>query len=267
MLTVYSTGIPPRNCTSFEPFRWTQRTCCPRVSSMLTRTSCLIPRVRSDRTGLRIVGTPATVDAANGVDVHIAVHVRGDALGGTMTVSTGLVWVAGARLGPLAPGLPGSQLWSDEFRCALEGLAARFPISPVAFSSLPTLDPDAAWTLDWEPTQLDDPVLGAVRLLVNTEHPRVRESVVSGSREPGADVVRALIHFDVARTLVTSALENPEFVERVDAYPDESVGRTIADLIRSHWNESPAALAARHSRYPRRFEMELQARFRPVPMT
>jgi hypothetical protein len=227
----------------------------------------LLPMVRSDLTGLRIVGAAADLDLAFAGDgPHpISLRVGGGELGGTVTISTRLVWLSGSNPSSLGPTRPGSELWGDEARCVLEGEGARFPVSAVSFASLMTLDPAAAWTLDWEPSRLEDPVLGAVRLLVNTDHARVRESVVSGSQEPGADVVRALVHFDVARTLITTALRDEAFVETADSYPEGSVGRTIADLLRAHWDETPTALASRLRNFPRQFAMELQARFHPVP--
>jgi hypothetical protein len=226
----------------------------------------LLPMVRSDLTGLRIVGTTTDVDLASAEAAHpIALRVPGEKLGGTVTLSTRLVWLSGADSSSLGPTRPGSEVWGDEIRCILEGEGSRFPVSAVSFSSLPTLDAAAAWTLDWEPSRLEDPVLGAMRLLVNTDQPRVRDSVVSGSSDPGADVVRALVQFDVARTLITTALRDEMFVESVESYPEGSVGRTIADLLGAHWEESPTVLAARMRNFPRQFEMELQARFRPVP--
>ncbi len=227
----------------------------------------LVPTVRSNLTGLRIVGDAGTLGPGSEggtVRVAISLHVRGESLGGAIALTTDLVWVAG-QAGPLGPRRPGSRLWTDEIQCVIEGAAARFPISAVAFSALPTLDPNAAWTLDWDPTRMDDPVLGAVRLLVNTEHERLRESIISGSEDPGADVVRAVVQFDIARTLIGTALEDEEFVAGVDSYPEGSVGRTIRDLLEMHWDESAAVLAARMRNYPRRFEMELQSRFRPIP--
>jgi hypothetical protein len=228
----------------------------------------LLPMVRSDLTGLRIVGAATDVDlAASGQGTHpISLRVGGETLGGTVTISTRLLWLSGSNPSSLGPTRAGSELWGDEVRCVLEGEGSRFPVSAVSFSSLATLDPGAAWTLDWDPARLEDPVLGAVRLLINTDHPRVRDSVASASQEPGADVVRSLIHFEVARTLITTALGDEEFVESADSYPEGSVGRTIVDLLRTHWDETPAALASRMRGFPRLFEMELQARFAPVPI-
>jgi hypothetical protein len=227
----------------------------------------LMATIRSDLTGLRVAGNrvPVSLKGRDSVGHAISLHVRGSVLGGTVTISTILVWMSGLKGGGITPKLAGSELWREETRCVLEGESSRFPVSAVAFSTVPTLEPAAAWTLDWEPSRLDEPVLGAVRLLVNTDYTRVRDSVISGSAEPGADVVRATVHFEVARTLIVGALAEEEFLFGFDSFPEGSVGRAIADLIRQHWDESPISLAARWRDFPRQFEMELQARFPPVP--
>jgi hypothetical protein len=227
----------------------------------------LFTTVRSDATGLRVAGRPAKVDLHGEAESRhqISLDVRGSSLGGTITVRTALVWLAGENASGLGPTLAGSELWSHEVRCVLEGDSARFPVSAAPFSELPALDPAAAWTLDWEPSRLEEPVLGAVRLLVNSEHNRVRESVLSGSEGPGADVVRALVHFEVARTLISAALANEEFLDAPESFDEGSTGRAISDLIRLNWEESPSVLAAKMRDYPRQFEMELQSRFPPIP--
>lgn len=227
----------------------------------------LFPTIRSDATGLRMTGRAARVDFSGTGDARhqISLDVRGSSLGGTITASTALVWLAGPNSSGLEPTLAGSELWADQVRCVLEGGSARFPVSAAPFSELPMLDPAAAWSLDWEYERLEEPVLGSMRLLINSEHPRIRKSILSGSKEPGADVVRALVHFEVARTLLAAALRNEEFLTAPESFDEGSVGRTIADLIQLHWDESPMVLAARMRDYPRQFEMELQARFPPIP--
>jgi hypothetical protein len=226
----------------------------------------VLPLARSDRTGLRIAGTPVVLGAADAERrVSIGMHLRGDAVGGILTLTTAIVSLEDRPPDPVAPQLPGSELWRDEARCDLEGDAPRFPVSTVAFRDVATLEPDAAWTLDWRPTELSDPVLGAIRLLVNSGNPRVAAAIISGSTEPGADVLRATIRHDVARNLILTALDTPEFVEEPGRFPDGSIGRAILDLLSLNWSDDVPTLAARAREYPRRFEMELQSRFPPLP--
>jgi hypothetical protein len=226
----------------------------------------VLPLARSDRTGLRIAGELTVLGTdAERERTTIGLHLRGEALGGTLTLTTSVVSLDANPDDPIAPNLPGSELWRDETRCDLEGAAPRFPISAVDFREVPTLDPEAAWTLDWRPSELDDPVLGAVRLLVNSGTPGVAAAIISGSTEPGAEILRAVIQHDVARSLILSALATAEFVEDPGHFPDGSIGRAIADLLAIHWAEDIPALAARAQQFPRRFEMELQARFPPLP--
>jgi hypothetical protein len=139
-------------------------------------------------------------------------------------------------------------------------------VSAVDFSSIPRLEPGAAWTVDWRPADLADPAMGAVRLLVNSGNPRIRAAVVSSSAEPGAEILRAAIQHDVARRLILSVLDVEDFVEDPGQFPEGSIGRAIADLLSIHWPSDDApALAARARDFPQMFEMELQSRFPPTP--
>lgn len=226
----------------------------------------VIPIARSDRTRIRIAGEKIVLSTEDdAAKVTLGMHLKGQALGGVLSLRTVIVSLDRALTEPLAPKLSGSQLWADEIRCDLEGSSPRFPVSAVRFSEFATLEPKAAWTLDWEPADLAEPLLGAVRLLVNAEKPAIAAAVVSGSDAPAHEVIRAAIQHDVARRLIRTALASPDFVEDPAQYPDGSVGRAIADLIELHWGEDVAILAARARDHDRRFEMELQVRFPVLP--
>jgi hypothetical protein len=99
---------------------------------------------------------------------------------------------------------------------------------------------------------------------VNSDNERIRGAIVTGSNASDAEVIRSIITFDVARTLITSALSREEFLERYESYPEGSVGRAIAELIQLRWQESPAALAQKLALNAAAFEAEIQARFPPV---
>ncbi|MCX6394842.1 MAG: hypothetical protein NTY57_08360 [Solirubrobacterales bacterium] len=231
----------------------------------LGATLAVTSEIRSDRTTLRVLGDTITVTADSSADVQSVLAVSGSALGGLVKLSTTLTLVSSGDSGPLAASRVGSELWrSHTFGCALEGGAARFPTSAVSFSKSPLLDDKGAWSLDWQIQSLDEPVLASVRLLINTDNPRVREAIITGSTAPDSEVIRSMISFDVARTLITSALRSDEFLARYESFPEGSVGRAIAELIQTHWGESPGSLAQRLSIRPNRFEAEIQARFAPV---
>jgi hypothetical protein len=224
----------------------------------------VLPLARSERTGLRIAGRLSPVD--NQADrTTVALHLSGSALGGTVTLTTSLVVLDVDTSQRLSPQVPGAELWKDQTRVDLEGSAPRFPVSPVHFPDIPTLEPDAGWTLDWQPGNLDEPALGAIRLLINTANPRIAAALVTGSDDMIADVVRGTIRHDVARTLILAALANDDFITDQDAYREGSVGRAIKDLISLNWVDDLAVLAARSRNDPRRFQMELQTRFPPIP--
>ncbi len=225
----------------------------------------LTSEVRSDRTTLRVVGEPVVVSKSAESQVRSSVAAVGAALGGRIRLTTRLTVVSNPSASPLAAVRPGSELWaSPDYRCALEGDAARFPTSAVAFSNVASLANDAGWSLDWNPDSLDEAVLASLRLLVNSDNERIRGAIVTGSNASDAEVIRSIITFDVARTLITSALSREEFLERYESYPEGSVGRAIAELIQLRWQESPAALAQKLALNAAAFEAEIQARFPPV---
>jgi hypothetical protein len=209
----------------------------------------------------------AVTSNADTAMINLMLDVKGDIVGGTLKLSTVLVFMRGEHVDPLGASRPGSTLWSDTQQCDLEGAAARFPVSAVDFATLPRLEPESAWTLDWQTADYTDNVLGALRLLVNSGYPGVVDAVVTGRGGREAEILRACINHDVAETLIRTALDDEEFLGESDHYPEGSVGRTISDLVRLYWDEPPTTLAARARDHPQRFEMELQSRFPPIPPT
>lgn len=95
----------------------------------------------------------------------------------------------------------GSRLWEGPSRrLDLEGDGGRFPVEPIKFTA--TNVEGAAWRLDLTFDTLDDSFLGAVRLLVNTEHPAGRTALNDISRE--GDLIRSVMRADIIRQLFQS---------------------------------------------------------------
>jgi hypothetical protein len=151
-------------------------------------------------------------------------------------------------------------LWTETQRVALEGNAARFPMAAVDFTTLARVPDGAAWYVDWDHEDLDSPVLGGLRLLLNSAHPRMASIARTATDDPAAPLVRSLIECDVARHLAHAALGNERFVQTPDAFPEESVGRLLSDLLATVWPGIPvASLRARLFQDPARLDAELQA--------
>jgi hypothetical protein len=216
---------------------------------------------RSTRTRLRAAGTIVALHDRDGDAVTLAIEVPGRLTGGSLQLETMVVrTTAPTADAPLVARRPGSILWRDAVAVELEGQAARFPTSVVDFETIPGLDPDASWALEWSPNDLDQPVLGGLRVLVNAR----RDAIVAAAgwrSDPASLAIRSMIFFDVARSLVTGALANEEFVTGGREFEPDTVGRMLSDLLDRFWpGAAPAVLARRMAETPHRFESELQAR-------
>ena len=190
----------------------------------------------------------------------IAVSVPGPEAGGRVDLTTRIVLrSAGTAPSLISPRRSGAVLWTDTQRVALEGNAARFPMAAVDFATLSRVPDGAAWYVDWDHEDLEAPVLGGLRLLLNSAHPRMASIARTASDDPAAPLVRSLIECDVARHLAQAALGNERFVLTHDAFPEESVGRMLSDLLATIWPGIPiASLRARLLEEPARLDAELQ---------
>ncbi|WP_319450319.1 MULTISPECIES: hypothetical protein [unclassified Mycobacterium] len=193
----------------------------------------------------------------------LTLRVPGAMAGGRLTLRTRLVLRhRGSTPTPISPRRAGAILWNEETQIALEGGAARFPITAADFKVIPHYPDNAAWVLDWDSDELDAPVLGGMRLLVNTSHESMPAMLRSGTSDPRAGLLKSFVTFDVARSLIFGALRNDRFVDDPEAFEDGSVGRMLFELITMCWPGSQlSSLRSRIVEDSSRFNAELQARF------
>lgn len=196
----------------------------------------------------------------------LAVAVPGARVGGRLDLHTRLVLRhPGRETSPISPKRSGATLWTEESRVALEGVASRFPITLADFSTTPRYPNAAAWVLEWDPDDLDVPILGGMRLLVNRNHEVLLQTLKTGSSDARTATVRSFVLFDAGRALITGALNNERFVENPEAFNDGTVGRMLCELISLCWPGVPApALLSRSIDDPARFNSEIQAYFEVV---
>jgi hypothetical protein len=194
------------------------------------------------------------------VRAPVAMEVPGPESGGRLDLTTRLLLLTpGSDPSPISPRRVGAVLWTDSQRVALEGSAARFPMTAIDFAAVPRVPDGAAWYVDWDHEDLHAPVLGGLRLLLNTAHPRITSAVRTASDDPAAKIVRSLIECDVAGQLVRAALDSEQFVETPEAFADDSVGQMLADLLEMVWPGIPVTgLRQRARLQPSRLEAELQ---------
>ncbi len=215
---------------------------------------------RSDRTRMRGPGMVVPLAGREGeAAVSLSLDVPGRLAGGSLTVETLVVRTSeGEGAGLISARRPGSILWDDRAVVALEGTAARFPVTVLDFGALTGIATGASWALEWYPGDLTQPVLGAMRLLVNSANPAVVRAVGGEGGAEGAAIV-SMIRFDVARSLVHGALRDEDFVNGAREFEPDSVGRMLSHLLNRHWpGVDPSTLARRMSETPHKLDSELQ---------
>lgn len=219
----------------------------------------------SNRTRLSGAGTSAELGQLRGrVRAPVSILVPGDAAGGRLQLRTALVLRhPGTNGSPISPSREGAILWLHSRSLALEGGSARFPVTAVDFEASDRLPDDASWALEWNPEELDAPVLGDLRLVVNSHNDTLLNALRSGVADAKSAVIRSFITLDVARALVEGALDNDRFVDDPEGYDEGSIGRMLFELLSMCWPGVPIkALASRRREDPTRLEAELQAHLR-----
>jgi len=187
-------------------------------------------------TGLR--GKASAVDlnkSHHSVPLDIKVKVRGTDIAKTLNVALCLVLVSpGTPRSGLTPRLAGSILWQRNKHVLLEGESARFPVELVDFAAKSWAVPsNAGWFLQWDPDDLSQTILGDIRLYLNANHAVVSKAI--NGKEPEDHIVREMIFFDVARSLVVGALANDDFVQDASQYPNGTVGAAVRDILENRF--------------------------------
>jgi hypothetical protein len=215
---------------------------------------------RSERTRIKGPGGSVSLGVDNGAaTLSLMLDVPGTSAGGNLELQTILMLTNDApSRSPIGAHRAGSVLWSDREIVALEGDASRFPMTVVDFGALTGISDNAPWSLEWYPADLDQPVLGAMRLLINSRN-EIAVDAARGAKVPESAAVASVIRFDVARALIFGALGNQDFLDSPGEFQPDTVGRMLAELLDHYWpGVEPKALAARLAGSPHGLEAEIQ---------
>ena len=220
------------------------------------------PTWKSTRTGLQGAGAGQSIALGHGeVEVQVTLDLPGRDLGGTLILGLCLTLVnSGPGPARLAPTQPGSRLWEDHARYQLEGTASRFPLEVVEFGSHYALPEGGVWYLEWSPEDLSQPVLGSLRLLINSQRANVVAALSGDKQDPTNAAIRSAIHSAVAERLILGALGNDEFVADPSQYDEGSVGHAIHGLIQAAFGMTIESLASRALSQPGHFRCQIQER-------
>lgn len=211
--------------------------------------------------GLKGLGQYQIVEFADEIQhLNLAVSIDGTTLSKSVELSVVVTLQDPGKMPQtFAPKLRGCVLLRDSKQIQLEGEGARFPTEVIDFTT--THYPNGAgWALDWDPSDLEQSVLGDMRLYINANHARVK-SAVSGENDQGSDI-RESIRYDVARILIFGALRNKRFVENPEQFEEGSVGRAIYNLISQYFPDYSMLELSDQIQYPHNFEAKLQAKLK-----
>jgi uncharacterized membrane protein len=214
-------------------------------------------------------GTPLRGRLAEAAVVHpgtgtATVFLRGtaegQALSGELKIDTQLVlYKERPRSSLLSASRAGSILWRDTFSTIVEGEAPRFPVELVDFSRTHWAPPGAAWYLSWNPHDLRQPFLGAVRLMINSTAVSVAKAVAKNEPDPASKAIRSTIQFEIGRALLRGALLSDEFRYDMAGFPEGTVGCVLSRLLGLLFpGDSPEGIKNLMDQQPEYFDAVLQ---------
>lgn len=220
-------------------------------------------------TSTRLSCEPLILDRTSARERLLELTLDGDQISGTLELRTYVTTDSFQPCAPLVPWRPGLILWEDTQELALAGAGSRFPMEALDFTRAGFRWPArAAWRLDWDREALDEPVLGCLRLFLNTAHPGVM-SMLTSPGAPESLVMRDVLEYEVARALICGALGSEVFVQRQQAVEShvegagferdslgEMLGRMFGVLVRP--GASISTLYNELQSEPELFEARLQ---------
>jgi hypothetical protein len=216
---------------------------------------------------LRGAGSIDTLPPTGVVEVELSADLRGWELGGILGLHTVICITReqAAPQGPVAWRL-GSTLWSDDKTTKLQGDVPRFPVAVVDLLAQ-GYPAGAPWILDLQ-SDLEEPTMGALHLLVNEDDAKVVHAVAAaGTDDEVAKTLLASMHYDAGRTLVDLAVGHEELNEDAE-FPAESLGRTLVTLLHRVFPGIPvSAVRDLRNTDPARYSGQIVAALRPSEPT
>jgi hypothetical protein len=143
----------------------------------------------------------------------------------------------------------------------LEGSGARFPIQVIDFDKAGiAAGTRGAWLLIWNPEHLEIPVLGGLRLLLNSAHPTIQRLITEGPAKPDLRAVQSTLRHDIRRQMVLGAIGNPDF-DRDDDYGEGTLGSALQGILDvTFGDEELDSIRGLYQKNRSEFEVRLQAK-------
>jgi len=214
--------------------------------------------------GTKLRGSGEAVDfihKAPSGRTKLTAHIDGKWLADTLTLFVKLLFInSGTTPHLLVPKLSGSILLeTPPHKIQLEGDGARFPIEVIDFTTT-TFPSQAGWYLSWDPDDLAQPVLGDVRLYVNSRHPQIAAAV--SDIRPETAGIREAVRLDLAQTLIRGVLLNSSFLENPEQYAPGTIGAAVRAMIRLYFEGYQIESVHALTRSPHEFSAHLQEKMK-----
>ena len=141
---------------------------------------------KSTRTNLH--GASSPVEVVGGLN-RVTTTLAGSVLGGDLQISVDIVLLSNLdpQRTPLGAHKLGSRLWSSSYSVALEGSGSQFPVSFLDFKKFHGLPDKAMWQIEVQ-GDLDAHASSAIRLKLNSSHPRIQEYLSDANSTSNEDL-------------------------------------------------------------------------------
>lgn len=182
---------------------------------------------KSTRTGLH--GASDLKVLNDGVN-NVTVKLDGSQLGGDLVLRIAVVLLKNPDQFPnaVAPTRLGSRLWEQTIKVQLEGDGSQFPVSAFDFKSTGFEPGNAMWKLDVS-GDLDSHVSSAIRLKLNTGHPRIADYLANPEARENSEFGEFLRTNAIAQLLIY-ALNQDVTQLKLDAEESGTLAETLIQL-------------------------------------
>ena len=194
--------------------------------------------------------------------IDIEAKFGGPELAGILVMRTQMLLCSpGLGANTFSPRIAGSVLWQDRLEVVLDSSGERFPVEMVDFGANIAFPRNAAWRLDWYRADLNQPLLGGMCLRINSGNSTIKKAVAGNTHDSQDNIIRNVIKYDVAKTILHGILEDEDFLESANGnlYDEGSIGKTFQRLIKSLFpNDTLESLAELIKTRNEEFDARLQ---------
>ena len=207
-------------------------------------------------TARRFVASTPVLDYLSDVDPFLTVAIPQGSVALELKLTCHLALLADVAAAGVSASRKGSRLAeSPTFKLMLEGDASRFPTEALSFEEL-RWEP-AAWSVRIVVEDMNEAFSGAVRLILNTDHPVGSALASMEPRTYGA--IASVLRVDIVRAVLLEAIERiSERAGSTTGFDEESFGAVAEQMSNDYFATGLLSLAELRRSDSSRFERVLQ---------